>query len=364
VTISAASGATNYTVYISTTTSTAQSVYNFTTATTGSAVSFTPSPSLTVSTTYYAVMVPSNASGNGSTSFSSGVAIAAAPLYTFTTATFNTGGATGQNGPTLSQARAGMTGTPSPSNWNTNTAYFNMTTQGYQLWTVPTTRTYTVIVAGATGSGTYSGLGRIIQATLALTQGQILKILVGQSGIAGTYSVAGGGGGGSFIATSTNQPILVAGGGGGSGELGTYAGFIREGNFSQGTDTAGSASLFGSGGASFTNNSANKTYDNSTTGATSFVNGGTGGAGGPANLGNSGGGIGGFGGGGGSCACPNGGGGGGGGYRGGDTYGVRNDMTDVWSGAGGWSYYAGTFVTTTNVTNVGTNAGDGYVTIT
>jgi hypothetical protein len=73
VTITAASNATSYRVYISTSTSLTNSVYSFTTSTTGSTVGFTPSPSLVVSTTYYAIVIPTNASGNGSTAFSSGL---------------------------------------------------------------------------------------------------------------------------------------------------------------------------------------------------------------------------------------------------------------------------------------------------
>ena len=58
-----------------------------------------------------------------------------AGLYDFTTATFTSGGATAQNGPSLTQARDGLTG-PEVSTWKNNTEFFN-TTNGIQLWTVP-----------------------------------------------------------------------------------------------------------------------------------------------------------------------------------------------------------------------------------
>ena len=358
VTITAASGATGYTVYISTTISSAQSVYNFTTATTGSAVSFTPSPSLTGGTTYYAVVVPYNGGGNGSASYSTGVTTPTppeTPLYTFTTATYNTGGATERNGPTLSQARTGMTGTPAPSNWNTNTAYFNMTTAGIQLWTVPSTRNYTIVVAGAQGAGTTKGLGRIIQATLALTKGAIIKILVGQTG-GSNGGTAGGGGGGTFVATNANEPIVVAGGGGGSGDNGVLGSTVIDGNYSQGNDQTGISGLYSSPGASFSNNADDTINGASIAAALSFVNGGTGAGGG--NGGTTG--VGGFGGAGGTCACSGGSGGGGGGYQGGDC----NGFFTYYTGSGGYSFYDGRFVRTTSVSNAGTNAGQGYVTIT
>jgi len=278
-------------------------------------------------------------------------------LYAFTTHTFTNAGATGRTGPIISQVRSAYSGAA----WAQDNSYLSMTTQGYQEWKVPATGSYTVRIAGAQGGGTNKGNGIIIQATLALSQGNVLKILVGQSGVAGTSrDDTGGGGGATFIARSDNQPVLVAGGGGGSGTNGQYSGTTIDGIYNQGTDAAGAATTFGSGGASFTYNSANKTYDNSTTGATSFMNGGTGGDGGPSNLGSTGGGFGGFGGGGGACCCSTGHGGAGGGYQGGNSIAGNGYNT----GSGGYSYYSGTYITTSSVSNIGTNAGHGYVTIT
>jgi hypothetical protein len=268
-------------------------------------------------------------------------------LYSFTTATFTPGGATGQNGPIISQARSGLTGTPAPSAWSGT--YLTMSTQGYQLWTVPATGSYTITAAGAIGAITSSGglggapgSGYVITTTLSLTAGQVLKILVGQTG---TSAYGAGGGGGTFIATSANSPLVCCGGGGGTtydrgaGSNATGTG----GGDTAGADGAGGSSggcgMNGAGGASFTNNSA---Y------AQSFINGGVGGpmpSGGcvPVSYGGFGGGAGG-----------GNGGGGGGGYTGG-AGGINNPYT---GGVGGGSYCA------TTVTSTSLNTGVGYVTIT
>jgi hypothetical protein len=277
-------------------------------------------------------------------------------LYSFTTFKFTPCGAIGRTGPTLAQCQTAYSAVA----WAQNTQFFNMTTQGIQLWTVPVTGNYIFVCAGAQGGGRLKGTGIIIQATLALTQGTILKILVGQSGVVGTANAdTGGGGGATFIATGNNQPVLVAGGGGGSGDRGQDAGSTINGIYTQGVDRAGVPTPFGSGGASFTNNSVSKTHDNLFTAANSFLNGGIGGAGGRAG-GWSGGGDGGFGGGGGACCCATGHGGGAGGYQGGDAIATSGYNT----GSGGYCYYAGTYITTSSVSNIGTNAGDGYITIT
>ena len=230
VTITAATLATGYTVYISTTTSTAQSVYSFTTTTTGSAVTFTPSPSL-IGTTYYAVLVPYNTYGNSTTPvYSSGVI---AILYTYSgTLTFTPAGATGQNGPTLSQCR---TAYASFGAWVSDNAFFNMTTQGNQRWTVPQTRNYTITCAGA-GSG-----GAIITTVINLAQGTILNLIVGQQ------SNSGAGSGGSFVINVTTSTLLIASGGAGYGNIAaslTTTGVTRPGGGAGGTN--GSAGSNGS----------------------------------------------------------------------------------------------------------------------
>jgi hypothetical protein len=205
VTLTAAALATGYTVHISTTTSTAQSVYSFTTTTTGSAVAFTPSPSLTGGTTYYAVFVPYNTYGNGQISFSSAVV---SGFYTFSgTLTFTPAGATGGSGPTLSQC---TTSYSSFGSWVTNTANFNMISQGDQLWTVPSSRNYIITCAGA-GNGSS---GAIITTTIFLTAGHILKIACGQR-----FSYYDGAGGSLIYNTTTSTLLIVSGGGGGNGGI-------------------------------------------------------------------------------------------------------------------------------------------------
>ena len=55
-------------------------------------------------------------------------------LYDFINVTFNNGGQTGANGPTLSQARSTMAG-QGVGNWNNNTLYYNVDSNGVQSWT-------------------------------------------------------------------------------------------------------------------------------------------------------------------------------------------------------------------------------------
>jgi hypothetical protein len=372
VTITAASNATNYTVYISTTTSSANSVYSFTTTTTGSAVAFTPSPSLSGNTTYYAVLLPSNAYGNGTYSYSSGVATPAA-LYSYSgTLTFTPAGATGQNGPTLSQC---TTAYSSFGSWVNNTAYFNMTQAGYQRWTVPATRNYTIVCAGANGGG--GGAGATLTFTASLTQGHIINIVVGQSGLVTndgcTYS-HGGGGGGSFVYnTSTSTLLAAAGGGGGTAPAGgSTAGNPTSTNGNSGSGTsnpgaagsggggggAGQASVCGNygggGGGGYTGNggtpSSSASYGG--IGGTSYTNGAVGGSGSSSTYVANGG----FGGGGQGGQYP---GGGGGGYSGGGggTFSSCACASEAGGGGGGSYCYVGT-------SSTGTNAANGYVSIT
>lgn len=142
-------------------------------------------------------------------------------LYTFTTMTFTTAGNVGRFGPNLANCITAYTG----NTWTTNTSYFNMTTQGYQLWTVPATGTYSITTAGAragraTGQNYASGNGAIVSGTVSLVQGQILEIICGQyldatNGLASVTTYAGlGGGGGTFVNNATTSTLLMAAGGG------------------------------------------------------------------------------------------------------------------------------------------------------
>ena len=140
-------------------------------------------------------------------------------LYSFSSHTFTNCGATGKNGPTLSNCTSAY----SPS-WTDNTNYFNVPSNaGIQYWTVPSSGTYTIEVWGAQGGNSYNGTnsggrGARMKGNFTLTEEEILKILVGQQGgqSNGTFYYGGGGGGGTFVAQSNNTALIVAGGGGGA----------------------------------------------------------------------------------------------------------------------------------------------------
>ena len=346
ITITASSGATSYTVYISTTTSSANSVYSFSTSTTGSAVAFTPSPSLAYGV-YYAVVLPTNTFGNGSYLISSSITV----MYTFSgTLIFTPAGATGSYGPTLSQC---VTAYSAFGTWVQNTNFFNMTRAGYQLWTVPSTKTYTIVISGAFG---YNTVGAKLTFNTTLTQGHVMTLVVGQGGSNWTTAcsnINSGGGGASYLYNSTTATLLaVAGGGGGStggagggtsGNPTSTTGYNGYGTYNSlgpaagGTGGNGGSSIFsssgatqGGGGGGYSGNGANSiagvegglSFTNGATGgACSVWQGGQGGFGGGAGAGNyTGGGGGGYSGGGGGwwqttfvCSA-NGGGGGGGSY--------------------------------------------------
>ncbi|HEX2899554.1 MAG TPA: glycine-rich protein, partial [Bacteroidia bacterium] len=238
-----------------------------------------------------------------------------------------------------------------------------------QNFVVPTGVTSITIQAlgaqGGSSSGTLGGLGASITGTVAVTPGQVLKVLVGGQGAAGTQ---GGGGGGSFVTTNANAPLVIAGGGGGAyypgyasgagqangtvstvgnngmkGNTGAQGGFGGAGG-AGGAATAVDGFNSGAGGGGLTGNGG----QNGAAGpGIAFVNGGFGGVGGGS------GGAGGFGGGGGADWLSWTGGGGGGGYSGGGGgtyYGV---------GGGGGSYNGGT-----SQSNVGgVRSGNGQVVI-
>lgn len=169
-------------------------------------------------------------------------------LYPFTSHTFTNATATGRFGPTLTQCRTAYSATT----WASNDAFFNMTTQGYQLWTVPRTGVYTITCAGAGGGGASAsfGCGRIIQTTVSLTQGSFLQIVVGQQGISNGAGQSSGGGGGSFVASGSTPATgvcLVAGGGGG-GFLGVATSSYSAQNGSATTSGNNSSDGMGTGG--------------------------------------------------------------------------------------------------------------------
>ena len=301
-----------------------------------------PSPSLTVSTTYYAILLPVNVSIPGTYSNSTSVVANADVLYSYSgTLTFTQAGATGSTGPTLSQC---VSAYASFGSWVSNTAYFNMTTQGIQRWTVPATRTYTIVCAGAGSSGNRA----ILTATFSLIKGDVLNILVGQVGSGQIGS------GGSFVVKSDGvTALIIAGGAGGAGAL--YNTGFKDANTSTGGG-GGSGGLcntnfiFGGGGGTGGASGANGGFCASAPGYPVSIPPGYGGCGmnnfSTITTGFSGG----FGGGGGTTSYN---GGGGGGYSGGGGGGGGA------AGGGGGSYCSVTITSSS-----ATTTGNGYVSIT
>jgi len=147
-----------------------------------------------------------------------------AGLYTFSSHTFTNCSATGYSGPAQSSCRTAYSTT-----WDETDSNFTVVS-GIQRWTVPSSGTYRIKALGATGGG-YSGgaygYGASIQGDFTLTQGESLKILVGQQGLAAAGGYAQGGGGGSFVTKSDNTILVIAGGGGSMASGGGDAGSVR-----------------------------------------------------------------------------------------------------------------------------------------
>ena len=259
------------------------------------------------------------------------------------TFTFTNCGATGKSGPTQSQVNSTYT--------SGNSLYNGVTinTQGIQEWTVPETGTYTIESYGAQGAEDYGGKGAKIVGTFNLSEGDVLKILVGQVGEHNAENSRGhssGGGGGTYVTKSpynnTSSILVIAGGGGGEGDLNTCTteNLIGTGGSTgndglPGTVTTRLANIYGTGGnggskslntgascgAGFIGNSV--AYGgNWASEANSFVNGGVG-----SHLNNSYGGDGGFGGGGAGAWA----GGGGGSYNNGSN---SDNSSGVWESHG------------------------------
>ncbi|MBU6120408.1 beta strand repeat-containing protein [Hymenobacter siberiensis] len=209
--------------------------------------------------------------------------------------------------------------------------------------------------AGGTGSGSFignfGGAGARVQATLSVSPGQVLRILVGGNGLynnaqssggyngGGTNVEGGGAGGGATDVRTTGgaltDRLLVAGGGGGGGlnQFGSQGG-------------AGGAPTGGSG--SFTSSNGAITF--LATGGTQTAGGSIGGV-----LGTGGNGRG---------TVPSGGfsggGGGGGGYYGGG----GSDGSGGYSGGGGGSSWVTPADSSASTFTAGANAGNGSLTLT
>jgi sporulation protein YlmC with PRC-barrel domain len=274
------------------------------------------------------------------------------PITPNTIYNFTTCGATGRTGPSQSNCNTNYTGT--------TLSGLVTVGNGTQNWTVPTTGTYTIEVAGAQGASTggyIGGFGAKMTGTFNLNAGQVIKIVVGQQGGVSSYA---GGSGGTFVTYSDNTPLIIAGGGGGANSGGGYHGrnatINTSGNVASNGGTAstngsgGTISAPGSGssgGGGLLSNGQQSTNSGNGPGL-SFTNGSFGGL--SVNSG-----VGGFGGGAGGDGSDCGKGGPGGGYSGGSCGGCGQSTC-----GGGGSYNIGT-----NQNNsIRTTSGAGYVAIT
>jgi len=247
-----------------------------------------------------------------------------ASLYAFTSHTFTNCSTTGSAGPVQASCRSAYSTT-----WDENNSYFTVT-GGIQSWTVPVTGTYTItVVGGGGGGGATGGKPASMRGDFSLSQGAVIKILVGQLG---TSDYGGGGGGGSFVATNSNSALIVGGGGGGkshNNNAGADASIVANPGSSNGDATGpnsvGGCGMNGGGGGGFSTDGS--------AGAKSFLNGGSGGGRQTGSCVSSG--LGGFGGGGGGGNS----GGGGGGYFGGAP---GQNLNPYPGGSGGGSYNNGT----------------------
>ena len=251
------------------------------------------------------------------------------------------------------------TGREGPSQSDCNTAYASddlngevTVTNGIQEWTVPTTGSYVIEVWGARGGYTgnchdsqlggtlcHGADGARMKGTFNLTQGEILRIAVGQMGEDYTYNTqgGGGGGGGTFVAKGNNHSgatVLIVSGGGGGGHY--YSNQVAKGGQTTesglGNNSTGSSYTAG-GGGSWSSDGADGTHGcTGGKGWANFLVGGTHATSGGSHWSR---GDGGFGGGGGGT-WP---GGNGGGYNGGIQVSSGGNSTP--GGSGGGSYNSG-----------------------
>lgn len=196
--------------------------------------------------------------------------------YAFTSHTFTPCGQTGQTGPTQVSCRSAYSTT-----WDESDTNFTVVS-GIQIWTVPYTGLYRINAFGAAGSagngGTaVGGNGARVQGDFTLTEGDKIRILVGQKGTNTGYQssdgASGSGGGGSFVISGTTgttdaQVLLIAAGGGGSNDP-VYQGSISNG-------LGGLSSTSGTGDGS--NSGGSYRGAGASTNGASFSSGGSGGS--------------------------------------------------------------------------------------
>ncbi len=256
---------------------------------------------------------------------------------------FTNCGKEGSEGPSQAQCDAAYAGTELEGDVELHGPW-----GGIQKWMVPEPGSYRITATGASGhqdpvEPNVSGLGALVEGVFDFEPGQVLWVLVGQSG------QQGGGGGGTFVAEGQShasaRPLLVAGGGGGASDDGPgydaactpythpqreARDTITDSGFGLGLGGWGSALQPGGGGAGYFGDGDDHESPESPMRARAFVGGGRGDTRNP----------GGFGGGGGGGD----GGGGGGGFSGGNT-GNFNELLSELVGesraSGGGSFNSG-----------------------
>jgi len=201
-------------------------------------------------------------------------------IYEFSSFTFTNAGVVGSSGPSLAQIRSAYSGTA----WTQNSAYLNMTTNGYQEWTVPANGSYTIEARGAAGgdgspqpfSSTgqdrgfnpnfAGGYGAGMKGTFNLTAGDIYVLVVGQRGRTGTgnTNTAGGGGGGTFVWKKSDLSLAVAAGGGGGSQCNSNY-WAQAGSYIHAT-TSTTGQTSGAGRAGGSNGGAGTSENNGVTG--------------------------------------------------------------------------------------------------
>lgn len=203
-------------------------------------------------------------------------------LYDFTSFTFTNGTQTGRLGPSLANLLAAYDTTT--NTWLNNTSFFN-STNGIQQWTVPQTGTYRIEAFGAGFNNVSNQRGARMRGDFDLTEGEVIRILVGQLG---TRREAGSGG--TFVVRSPYAQITdcILGAGGSGGDTGSNNTLIQgttsingqngptssgglNGN-GGGNQGVGGATNGGGGGGFVTNGAGNA----GTQSGFSFLNGGNG----------------------------------------------------------------------------------------
>jgi hypothetical protein len=255
------------------------------------------------------------------------------------------------------------------------------TTPGSYTWTVPDGLSSVSIVATGAGGGggglsgaspgSVGGAGAVVTSTLSVTAGEVLDLVVGGGGQAGSNGIGGacgpgGGGGGSSNVDAGSSDQIIAGGGGGAGPgvCGGSAGGSAGGAGGAGGNGANGAGGGGGGGSGGTGGAGGSIFSfggppfGSSGGNGNGGGGGAGGNNGPYTGGAGGSGVGAGSGGSGPGVDMNG--GGGGGYGGGGSGGPSSG-----GGAGGSTGPAGTtYAPANNGGGSATNGGDGSIVIT